>query len=149
MKKLKFLPFVLILGLAVLASCDDDDDPKPTAEEIQTALLVGTWNNSSVTYDGATDAGDWSAFKVVLGDGTYTSSAVSTGREKVWPAQGTWAYDGAGTDNVNVNKLIRDDGVEIAITVSETALKMTFTYDEDIHGKNDGIDGAWVFNMTK
>lgn len=152
MKNLKIASLVLVLGLVVLGSCKDPDPVEPSATEKQLALLVGTWNYSSVTYDGSPDAGDWTNFAVSFTDGGYTSSSVSAGRELVWPSSGSWQFKGAGTDAINVNTLVRDDLVEMAITVDEANLTMSFTYNESINGRSNGIngiDGPWVFTMTK
>ena len=148
MKKLKITSLAFVLGLVVLASCKGTETVEPTAEELQLEKLVKTWNNGTVTLDQTADLGDWSAFTVTFADGSYTSSGVSAGRELVWPSSGTWAFKGAGTDAVDVNTLVRGDGVEISITVDEANLTMTFTYDESINGRTSGIDGAWVFGMT-
>ncbi len=151
MKKFKITSLVLLLGLVILSSCKGDDPVPPSAEEVQLGLLAKTWNNGTVNLDGTTDQGDWSAFKVTFTDGSYTSSGVSAGRELVWPTSGTWGFKNAGTADVDVNKIVRDDGVEISISVSESSLTMTFAYDESINGRVagiNGIDGDWVFGMT-
>ena len=148
MKNLKNLTFLLLVGMLTIMSCGEDPVKEPTAEEAQLTLLVKKWNNNTVTLDGSTDQGDWSTFTVTFADGSYTSTGVSDGRELVWPSSGTWAFKGAGTDAVDVNTLVRGDGVEIKVTVDEANLTMSFTYDESINGRTTGIDGAWVFGMT-
>lgn len=150
MKKINYLAFLLILGI-LATGCKDDAPPAPSAEEVQTGLLAKTWlvgtTANSVTFEGTDENGNWDGFTVTFAaNGTYTASNVSAGREVVWPSTGTWAYKGAGTEDVNVNTLERGDGVEIAIVVDEASLKMTFTY-TDPGGRTDGTEGPWVFNM--
>lgn len=142
----------LLLGLVILSGCKDDPPVEPSAAEKQLALIIGTWNYSSVTYDNVPDAGDWSNFTVTFTNGGYSTSGVSDGRELVWPSSGDWQFKDAGTDAINVNTLVRDDLVEMSITVDAANLTMSFTYNEGINGRSsgiNGIDGPWVFNMTK
>jgi len=148
MKKLKITSLAFVLALVVLASCKDKKKEEPTPEAAQKALLIKTWNNGTVTLDQTADQGDWSAFTVTFADGSYSSSGFSEGRELVWPSSGTWAFKGAGSDAVDINTLVRGDGVEIAITVDEANLTMSFTYDDSINGRITGINGDWVFGMT-
>lgn len=153
MNNFKIASLVLVLGLVVLGSCKDPDPVEPSATEKQLALLVNTWKNPSVTFNGSSEDSEWTNFTITFSDGGYTTTNISDGRENtVWSSTGSWQFKGAGTDALNVNTLVRDDGVEIAITVSETDLTMSFSYDESINGRSSGInglDGNWVFNMTK
>ncbi|MCF6360327.1 MAG: hypothetical protein L3J29_06130 [Cyclobacteriaceae bacterium] len=157
MKKLKITSMALLLGLAVISSCDNGGDPEPTAEEKQTALLAQTWkagtDASDITLDGNNEIGSWDGFTVTFNAaGSYTATNVSQGREDVWPTQGSWAYKNAGTESVDVNTIIRDAGGNnetiIAITVDETSLRMTFDYTNPT-GRIGGTEGAWVFNMDE
>ncbi len=151
MKNLKIPSLVLILTVAILFSCKDKKDDPPSDEVVQLGLLAKTWKSSSVTYQGSPDSGDWSSFTITITDGSYTSSGVSDGRDLVWPSTGTWVFKDAGTDNVDVNTAVRGDGVEILLTVDEANLTMSFTYDESINGRVNGIngiDGPWIFSMT-
>ncbi len=148
MNKLKITSLALLLGLVVFSGCKPDPDPEPSPEEVQTALLVGTWAVSSVTFDNT--ARDWAGFSLAFTDGAYTSTGSPEGEEGVWKTTGTWEFVGKGTDNVNVNKFTRDDDVEVSITVIDANnLTMTFAYDEAVNGKISGITGSWVFKMTK
>ncbi|VAW28998.1 hypothetical protein MNBD_BACTEROID06-876 [hydrothermal vent metagenome] len=148
MKNLKITSLALLLGLAVIYSCKTDPPPEPSPEEAQTALLVGTWAVSSVTFDNT--ARDWAGFSLAFTDGAYTSTGSPSGEEGVWKTSGTWQFVGKGTDNVNVNKFTRDDDVDVSISVIDANnLTLTFNYDEAVNGKISGITGSWVFKMTK
>jgi hypothetical protein len=151
MKKIKILAFLLLGGMITIMSCGPDPVTPPSEEEVQLGLLAKTWAVTSganaVTLDGQDEDGNWTGFTVSFAEnGTYTASNVSEGREVVWPVSGTWAFKGAGTDAVDVNTIVRDDGVEITITVDEATLKMSFTY-TDPGGRTEGTEGAWIFNM--
>lgn len=151
MRNLKITSLVFILGIAVLFSCKDKTPPAPTEAEVQMGLIAQTWTvitgANSVTLDGADEEQNWPGFAVTFNaNGTYTASNVSTGREVVWPTSGTWAFKGS-TGN-DLNTIIRDDGVDIAIVVSETSLKMSFRYTAP-GGRISGTEGDWVFNMAK
>jgi len=157
MRKLKITSLTLLLGLVVFSSCNPGGDPEPSAEEKQTALLAKTWKAgtaaSDITLDNANEVDNWSGFTVSFSaTGSYTTANVSQGREDVWPSQGSWAYENAGAENVNVNRIIRDAGTTnetiITITVTETSLRMTFDY-TDPTGRVGGTEGAWVFNMDE
>lgn len=150
MKKLKNLAFLLILGI-IATSCGEDPPPPPSEEEVQTALLAQSWavgtDANDITLDGQDEIGNWDGFTVVFSaNGTYTASNVSTGREVVWPTSGTWVFQ--GLTGADLNTIIRDDGVNINIAVSETTLKMSFNYTAP-GGRTSGTDGEWVFNMGR
>ena len=113
MKKLKNLAFLLILGM-IATSCGEDPPPPPSEEEVQTTLLAKSWavttGANSVSLDGQDEDGNWDGFSVNFSaDGTYSASSVSVGREIVWPASGTWAFN--GTTGADLNTIIRGDGV--------------------------------------
>jgi hypothetical protein len=152
MNKIKTTSLTLLLGLFILASCKETTPPEPSAREVQMGLLANMWNvttgANSVTLDGTDENGNWDGFTVTFNsDGSYATSNASDGRDKVWPSQGTWDFK--GDTGADLNTIIRGDGVSIEIGVTETTLQMSFTYDESIHGRLGGVDGAWVFNMSR
>lgn len=153
MKKLKNLAFLLILGM-IATSCGEDPPPPPSEEEVQTTLLAKPWtvgtSANDITLDTQDEIANWAGFSVVFSaSGTYTTTNVSTGRETVWPSQGSWTYK--GTTGADLNTIIRDAGTNnettINLTVDEVALKMTFNYTDPV-GRTDGTEGDWAFNMT-
>ncbi len=157
MKNLKLTSMALLLGLIVIASCKTDPPPEPSAEEKQTELLAQTWKvgtaANDVTLGGANEIGNWDGFTVTFtANGSYTTTNTSAGRENVWPSTGSWEFKGKGTDDVDVNTIIRDAGsnneTSVSITVAETTLRMTFNY-TDPGGRLGGTEGAWVFNMVE
>jgi hypothetical protein len=139
--RISFLATVLVLGTLVY-SCKEKEKPKKTDEEINTELLSKAWvpqTGANATTVAGNDVSDiWAGFVLTMGDKTYSSSGADA--PEVWPASGTWAF---GTD---ANTLVRNDGIEIAISVSETTLVMKFNYSAS-GGRLSGLEGDWVFNM--
>lgn len=149
--KSKFLYLLAFLAFGVIFSaCKEKVDPQPTPEEEQLAKLAKTWvvanppPSNAVTVGSSTSTNDvttdWAAFTITFTDGNYTSSGASS--TDVWPTSGTWEF---ATDDVGT--LIRSDGVEVVINVTETTLKMNFDYDST-GGRLDGTDGSWEFNLV-
>jgi len=137
-----------MIAAALLAGCKGGGNGDPSAEEEQLKKLTKTWTTESVTFGGNEDrTTDWSQFTLtVTGTKGYsTTGAFSPGP---WPTSGTWDFAQNG-DVVNINKVIRDDGLEVAITVTETSLTMTFTYDEATHqgSRTEAVNGEYVFKM--
>ncbi len=159
MKKLSNLLAALVFGsLVIFMSCGGDgDDPAPTAEELQAALLTtGAWPvTGSPTYAG-TPEGDWSGFTITLtgnadgdGSGGYSTSGTPEGYEDVMPSSGSWSFK-AGTDGRTIVRTGGSAGdVEMAVTVSGTTLSLTFTVD-DPAGRTSGLyDEPWVFSFGR
>lgn len=140
--RISFLTTVLVLG-TLAYSCKEKEKPKKTDEEINTELLSKPWvpqTGANATTVAGNDVSDiWAGFVLTMGDESYSSSGADAA--EVWPASGSWAF---GTD---ANTLVRSDGVEIAISVSETTLVMKFNYSAS-GGRLNGIEGDWVFNMV-
>ncbi|MDH5399917.1 MAG: hypothetical protein OEX02_17320 [Cyclobacteriaceae bacterium] len=139
---------LLVASLFLMNGCKKPVDDAPSPEEQQVTRLSKTWNVESVTFGGSEDrTADWSGFSLtVTANKTYsTSGAFSPGP---WPTSGTWDFAQDG-DAVNINKVVRDDGLEVSISVSETALTMTFTFDDTIHngGRAEAVSGEYVFKM--
>jgi len=143
--RLSIIAFTLILGV-MINGCKTDPPKTKTDEEIQTDKLTGTWvletggTNPAVTIDGNDVSADWSGFTLTLGDKTYQTSSADS--PEVWPASGTWAYE-----TNDVSKLIRDDGIEISVSVSDTSLQLQFIYSAS-GGRLAGIEGPWIFRMV-
>ena len=149
LKQLSTLATILLLAtLPITQSCKDPGQGTPTAEEQQIEKLTKTWTVESVTFGGSEDrTTDWSGFTLTVtgNQGYSTTNAFSPGP---WPASGTWSFATTG-GTADINKVLRDDGLEIAITVSATSLTMTFTYDDTTHqgGRTEAVNGEYVFKM--
>ena len=159
MKRIAFI-YLLAPAIMLLSGCKGGGPAEPSAAEAQLEKLAGayntssskTWTVESVTFDGSENRTDeWSAFTLTIstnGSGTNnyaTSNAFSPGP---WPSSGSWAFGGT-TDTPNINLVVRDGNLDVAITVSETSLTLTFTFDNQIHngGRIDAVNGEYVFKM--
>jgi uncharacterized protein YndB with AHSA1/START domain len=140
--KLTLLAIILVSG-ALWSSCKKDPPPAKTPEQEQTEKLAKTWilasGATAVTINSVDVSEDWASFELTFTDGGYTSTNANAA--EVWPGSGTWSF---ATDDVTT--LLRNDGTEITVNVTENALLMQFTY-SSTGGRLDGTDGNWVFNM--
>ncbi|MDH5397929.1 MAG: hypothetical protein OEX02_07275 [Cyclobacteriaceae bacterium] len=140
---------LLLASLFLTKGCKKPVEEGPSPAEQQITNISKSWTVESVTFQGSEDrTADWAGFTITITSGkTYsTSGAFSPGP---WPASGTWDFvqDNGGT--VNINKIVRDDGMEVSISVSAAALTMTFTYNDTVNngGRSDAINGEYVFKM--
>lgn len=148
---LNYLTFALFASLIIFASCGgDSSDPEPTDEEVAAEELTSgpaTLVTVTNTNNGDEEL-DWTDFTISFsGDetgGSYTVTGVPSGGEAIWPSSAdlsTWEFvEGSSS------RIIRGDEIEVGISVSETQLVMSFTYDETIARVKD-ITGSWVFTM--
>jgi len=141
-RSLTFIALTLIAGI-VISSCKPKPPPPKSDEEIRTEELTGTWildaGANVVTVAGRDVSTDWNGFTLTLGDKTYSTSGSFS--PEVWPASGTWAFGSS------VNILVRDDGIEVSISVTETSLSLQFDYTV-AGGRLNGIDGTWIFKLV-
>jgi len=134
----------LFCSLLLFTSCKDDDPSGPTPEEVQTQKLIATWivgEEGSVTRDDISSE-EWDNFTL-----TFTESNFSTTNtyETVWPAEGSWQFVEG-----NLNKIERNDGLDIDIVVEETTLDMTFTLSQsNDNGRFKGVPGEYTFHLVK
>ena len=137
----------MIMALSFISGCNNDD-PEPSAKEKQTDLLAKKWNIetevNSVTVNGDDDTDHWPGFTVTFySNGTYVASNISEERlNAVWSSSGDWQFK----SDTNLNTIVRDDGVEINISIDEANLSMSFSYAQS-NGRVSAIDGEWVFHM--
>ena len=132
----------LITGI-IISSCKKNSPNPKTDEEINLALLSKTWilkqEANAVTISGTEVSDRWLDFELTFGDRAY--STVSSDADEVWPVSGSWTF---GAD---ANTLVRDDGVEVSIVVTESSMIMNFNYTLS-GGRISAIGGDWVFNMV-
>lgn len=144
---------ILIVGLLVVG-CKKPPPPGPTAEEQQVEKLSQTWEIASpapanaITIEGNDVTSDWTGFTLTISDpgndsGTYNFSSTNAFSAEVWPSSGTWQFP----SDTELNTLIRNDNVDITISVTDETLLMQFEY-STTGGRLNGIDGTWVFNMV-
>ncbi len=152
MKSKNYLQYYLlaILFSLVIISCGDDDGSTPTPTptdplDTQANLLNGNWkvkDANSVTKDGSI-VDVFTTMTLNLSGGTksggnYTTSHTEDSGTEVWPNSGSWTFQ-----NSDKSKVIRNDGVVISLSVTETTLRTSFTVSGGIK------DGNWVFDFVK
>ncbi|MFZ1807196.1 MAG: hypothetical protein WAU36_08245 [Cyclobacteriaceae bacterium] len=142
----QYISIILIVCLAFMSGCTiKGEDPSPlTPQEEQKILLLNnglSWNLSSITKDGLDVADQFDGFKLVIGDLTYTAT---NSLPTAWPAQGNWSFA-----NERGTLIERNDGVQVAVEVSTTLLKLTFSVTGlGSGGRAKGVDGEYVLNLV-
>ena len=145
------LKLLLVSVCFLIFSCGDDDgggDPPPTPTDpldAQAALLNGNWkvkDANSVTKDG-TIVDVFTTMTLNISGGTKSGGNYSTSHNEdsgteVWPNSGSWTFQSG-----DKNKLLRNDGVVMSISVTESTLRTSFTVSGGIK------DGNWVFDFVK
>ena len=145
------LSFFILLLSTLLISCGEEGDGggvTPTPEDpldVQAAILNGNWkvkDANSVTKDG-TIVDVFTTMTLNISGGTKSGGNYSTSHSEdsgteVWPNSGSWTFQ-----NTDKNKVLRNDGVVVSISVTETTLRTSFTVSGGIK------DGNWVFNFVK
>ena len=145
------LKLLLVSVCFLIFSCCDDDgggDPTPTPTDpldAQAALLNGNWkvkDANSVTKDG-TIVDVFTTMTLNISGGTKSGGNYSTSHNEdsgteVWPNSGSWTFQSG-----DKNKLLRNDGVVMSISVTESTLRTSFTVSGGIK------DGNWVFDFVK
>ena len=141
-----------IVLFLLLISCGEDGDgggtPTPTPTDpldAQAALLNGNWkvkDANSVSKDG-TIVDVFTTMTLNISGGTkdggnYSTSHNEDSGTEVWPNSGSWTFQGG-----DKNKLQRNDGVVMSISVTESTLRTSFTVSGGIK------DGNWVFDFIK
>ena len=138
--RLTLVALTLVMGVLV-TGCKKPPPVTKTDEELQIEKLTGTWKlqagANAVTVASTDVTANWTGFTLTLGNKTYQTS--SSSEALIWPSNGTWAF---GT---NTSTLVRDDGVEITVSVTDTSLQLQFDFSA---GRLNGIEGNWVFRMV-
>ena len=154
MRKLQLnLSFFILLFASLLISCGDEGGgggggvtPTPTDPlDAQASLLNGNWkvkDSNSVTKDG-TIVDVFTTMTLSISGGTknggnYSTSHSEDSGTEVWPNSGSWTFQ-----NGDKYKMLRNDGVAMSISVTETTLRTSFTVSGGLK------DGNWVFNFVK
>jgi len=152
MKMKTLIRYSYIVLSLLLISCGEDGDggdtPTPTPTDpldAQAALLNGNWkvkDANSVTKDG-TIVDVFTTMTLNISGGTkdggnYSTSHNEDSGTEVWPNSGSWTFQGG-----DKNKLQRNDGVVMSISVTESTLRTSFTVSGGIK------DGNWVFDFIK
>jgi hypothetical protein len=148
MKHLKHLTAALVfVSLIVFTSCGGSkggDKSNPAADQAE--KIVGSWTlaaNGAKLESQSVDG--WTGFTLTYtGDengGSFTTT--NSASTDVWPASGTWTFDGD-----DIGTISRNDGVLIDISaVTSSSLTLAFTINTSARGSS--VDGNWTFSFTK
>jgi hypothetical protein len=156
MKHLKHLLAALVfVSLIIFTSCGGGGgggtDPDPA--DVQGDKLEATWtlNANGALLEGAQpqNAAEWANFTLSItyndtDGGTYTTTGSAS--TDVWPASGTWTFDGDDIGTVE-----RSDGVLLdifSLNTAGTALTLKFNIDTGGPARTSSVDGNWTFNLS-
>lgn len=127
-----------------LSCSNSSDDPGPTLseEEKQVQRLAKTWQPGTVNLGPENVSDRFSGFELVLTDDKQYTTNGSLGDFDIDPfdATGSWEFKGG-----NINTIVRNDGVEMNLIISESSLTLTFSI-ESPEGKIAGI-GEYQFQL--
>ena len=160
MKHLSRLFYLLLLvSVAIFnSSCDNDDDPGKSEEELQLdKLKASTWQlisandgtdrtdeypGMTLTYSGSFSAG---------GTYSYTSTATSWPSASPWKQNDSWKFV-AGSVNSKLIRLSDDTEMTYALSNSDKQLTLTFDYAGPgflNNGRIEEVEGTWVFTFER
>ena len=143
----QFRSILILLFSILIISCGDDDDgggppPIDPLDEQGNKLSV-TWkvkDANSVTKDGAIVALFTNMTLTISGGskngGNY--STTNSDSDEIWASSGSWEFQSG-----DLNKLLRNDGVVMSISLTETTLRTSFQTSGGLK------DGNWVFDFVK
>lgn len=139
----KNIAYIAIIVFSIGCKGKTVDPVEPTALELQLASLQNDskpWSltSGSVIKDGYDVSSQFSGFTLKVDDFTYiTTNSI----DSAWPSSGTWEFS-----NNNPNKIIRDDGVLMDLTLINNELTLTFNV-SGLTGRVKGIDGEYTFTL--
>ena len=133
------MSFVVLLIVTTLAGCKKDEGVDLQEQRIDE--LSATWQVNNVIND-ATDVTDqFTGFTLTIEALTFTTQNGGN----AWPSSGNYSF-ASGT----VDKIIRNDGVEVAIDeITDTSLVLSFQVSSLPGGRAAGITGNFTFSLTK
>ena len=112
------LSLAVLMLLLVLPGCKKDNPLTPN-KETEKLLIEKSWTLNSVQIDGV-----YSSLYAGLTLKFTTTNYSTTNGGALWPASGTWTFEGDMGD-----KILRDDGLQITIeSISASQLIIVFTW---------------------
>ena len=143
----QFRSILILLFSILIISCGDDDDgggppPIDPLDEQGNKLSV-TWkvkDANSVTKDG-TIVDLFTNMTLTISGGSKNGGNYSTTNsdsDEIWASSGSWEFQSG-----DLNKLLRNDGVVMSISLTETTLRTSFQTSGGLK------DGNWVFDFVK
>jgi hypothetical protein len=131
------------LFLVQLSSCaNKGEDPGPSVQDEVKAKLTtpAKWNLLSVQVDGSDKTSVYAGLTISFTPTGYTT----TNGRSLWPASGTWSF--VGTDGKRIK---REDGTEIGVEVTDSSLRLSFTWAKTTlgGGRLESISGQHVLTF--
>ena len=108
----------LMVFLMVIAFGCSKETPATPNDKTEKLLRATTWKLASLKVDNVSST-RYAGMTLNFGTGVYTT----TGGQPVWPASGTWAFEGNGG-----NKIRRNDGLIIDV-LGANAAQITLAFD--------------------
>ncbi len=147
--KIAKLISALMLALTIMVGCKDDV-VTTSEEEVQAKKLANTWivgSNSSVVKDSDDITAKFADFSIRFT--TSNAYTVQNDPENVIFPSGTWRFVDDKYNSIYLNK--DENLINITFQESDNELKMDFTVSENatIGGREKGINGNYVFVLTK
>ena len=140
------VPVIILATLLHISGCGGGGNTTPTlspTDAVKAKLTaVSSWKIQSATVDGVDQTAVYKNLALAFTATGYTS----TNGGSVWPATGTWSFN--NTDGTSVK---RDDGLIITVDVTDTSLKLSYTWTKSTigGGRIESIKGAQVVTFTK
>lgn len=149
MNKLKYmLSATVLIAVLAISGCKSDDadsEPDPLAQQLVALINEGSsWvigSSGMVIKDGFDVSDQFNGFALTISDGTYNTQ---NSLPHVWNTQGTWEF----VDS-DPNRVLRNDGVELAVRFNASNLTLIFTApDSDTGGRTEGVAGEYQFVLV-
>ncbi|GAA0890560.1 hypothetical protein GCM10009122_02380 [Fulvivirga kasyanovii] len=160
MKKISFILNVgVLVVIAALSGCKNDDDPGLSAPDQAGINFSGTWeidgSAQAVLFHTEDRTAGYKDFKLIIthqagtNGGTYTASNYQVGSSP-WKESGSWTFNSA-TPEANSFAITRNDGVIVQVLINKPNLKLNFSITDPgtQTGRTASVEGAWSFNLTK
>ena len=146
--KNKYINYLILIIIATFSyGCKGTtvDPTEPTTLELQLEALINnnvSWavSGGSVVKDGYNVSSQFEGFSLSFGEFTYSTQ---NGLATAWPSAGIWEFV-----NDNPNKIIRNDGVEIDVSLINNDLVLSFNVTGVTGGRIKGIDGNYIFTLS-
>lgn len=141
MAKLKVIISIFLLSFLTYLTACKKEDPSPQ-DKVKTNLVGPIWKIKTVSVDGVDYTSSYSGMTIVFTETTYNTTKGGV----VWPASGTWQF--ISTDDT---KIIRNDGLEVTVSVTSTQLDLLLFWPTTSYGggRSNSVKGNHVFTFTK
>lgn len=143
---------IVLIGVLLIifniSGCKKKNDPTPKEQKISS--LAFTWKATQVSLDGYDVSSYFNGFTLTISS-DYTYSTTGGNSPNPWPTSGVWSFTKNTDGSLNLDKVMRDDGLEILIQeINNTSLELSFTHDASMHqsGRTEGISGVYNFTFT-